>query len=67
MRVRRVLTRVVVLFETDDALGKGNLDSGRPKRCVHRHGHIALHKRRLRNLLGSKAEHKDKRVFAELL
>ena len=67
MRVRRVLTWVIVLFETDDALGIGNLDSGRPKRCVHGHGHIALHKGKSRHIFSGKAEHEDKRVLTELL
>jgi hypothetical protein len=51
----------------DDALRIGNLDPCFAQRCAHSHSDIALHKRKLRNLLGSKAKHEDKRVFAELL
>jgi hypothetical protein len=61
-----VLSRII-LFEMDDSLGNGNLDSGLPQRRFHRDGHIALHKWKSPHVFSRKAEHEDKRIFAELL
>jgi hypothetical protein len=57
----------VVLFEMDDPLWNGNLDSGVTQRRIHRDGYIALHKGKTRHVFSRKPEHEDQRVFAELL